>query len=168
MSNCIKQLAILNWRHNMEPYTVCFFGHRTLRDLRRVDETLPPILEELILTKTYVEFLIGRNGEFDEYAASLIKMTQRKTDRQNSSLTLVLPYPTAKLAYYEAYYDDIVIPESLSSAHPKQAITLRNRRMVEQSKLVIVNVEHAKGGAYEAMKFAEKLNKRVVNLASLA
>ena len=36
--------------------------------------------------------------------------------------------------------------------------------MIEQSDMVIVYVEHNKGGAYNAMKYAEKLNKKVVNI----
>ena len=37
--------------------------------------------------------------------------------------------------------------------------------MVEQADLVIVNVEKSQGGAYTAMKYAEKLHTHVINLA---
>ena len=56
-----------------EIYRVALFGHRTLYDLRKVEDRLAPILENLLRTKEYVEFYIGRHGEFDEYAASVIK-----------------------------------------------------------------------------------------------
>ena len=151
----------------MQTYTVSLFGHRRLNDPQKIDKSLSPIIEDLLCKKAYVEFLIGRNGEFDEYAASLIKSIQKKTDRQNSDLTLVLPYTVADLMYYEAYYDSIIQPESFAKVHPKKAITLRNRWMVEQSHLMIVNVEHSKGGAYDAMKYANRLNKNIVNLASV-
>ena len=36
--------------------------------------------------------------------------------------------------------------------------------MVEQSDLVIVNVERNKGGAFTAMKYAEKQHKKIINL----
>jgi hypothetical protein len=39
--------------------------------------------------------------------------------------------------------------------------------MLEQSDLVIVNVEHSKGGAYTAMKYAEKNNKKIINLCDI-
>ena len=77
---------------------------------------------------------------------------------------MVLPYTVADLEYYEKYYDSIIIPESLHGAHPKAAITLKNRWMIEQSDLVMIYVEREKGGAYAAMKYAEKLNKRIINL----
>ena len=146
-------------------YTVCFFGHRNIRDLRRIDEKLIPILTDLIRTKPYLVFAVGRNGEFDEYVASVIKRVQKEWGKDNSSLTLVLPYTVSDLAYYEKYYDDIIIPDHLHGTHPKSAITMRNQWMVEQADLVIVNVEKMQGGAYAAMKYAERQAKKAINLA---
>lgn len=148
----------------MNVFTVSLFGHRKIDDLWRLNEQLVPIIKKLIQTKLYVCFLIGRNGEFDEYAASVIKHVQKEVELENSDLTLVLPYTSANLEYYEKYYDNIIIPESVYNAHPKSAITLKNRWMIERSNLVIIYAEHDKGGAYTAMKYAKKLNKDIVNL----
>ena len=150
----------------MTVFTVSLFGHREIDDLRRLENKLTPIIKELIQTKAFVAFLIGRNGEFDEYVASVIKRIQKAVGKENSDITLVLPYKVADLAYYERYYDSVVIPESVYGAHPKLAITLKNRWMVEQSDLVIVHVEREKGGAYTAMKYAEKLDKEVIDLCT--
>lgn len=147
-------------------YTVSFFGHRELYNIRQINEQLTPILKELIRTKSYVAFLIGRNGGFDEYVASVIKFVQREVGKDNNDMTLVLPYTVANLEYYEKYYDSIIIPDNVDGVHPKSAITKKNRWVVEQSDLVIVNVERNKGGAYMAMKYAEKLNKKIINLAN--
>ena len=149
-----------------KPYSVAFFGHRYLDDLRKLEERLAPIVAELIRTKEYVEFNIGRNGEFDEYAASVIKRTRRDVDTNNSALTLVLPYSKANMDDYEKYYDEITIPEPCYNKHFKVAITERNKWMVEQADLVIVFVEKESGGAYAAMQYAEKLEKQIINLAS--
>ncbi len=151
----------------MTVYTVSLFGHREINDLRRLEAKLAPIIKELIQTKPYVDFLIGRNGEFDEYTASIIKRAQKANGKENNDITLVLPYTVANIEYYEKYYDNIIISECVYRAHPKSAITLKNRWMVEESDLVIVYVEHEKGGAYTAMKYAEKLHKRVINLHAL-
>ena len=51
------------------PYTVSFFGHRRVEDFRVVSEALEDLAAELICTKSYVDFLVGRNGEFDQLAA---------------------------------------------------------------------------------------------------
>ena len=125
------------------------------------------MIKELIQTKPYVSFLIGRNGEFDEDAASVIKHAQKELGKENNDITLVLPYAVARLAYYEKYYDNIVIPERLYGVHPKSAITLKNRWMVDMSDLVIAYVERTNGGAYEALKYAEKRNKKIINIATV-
>ena len=148
----------------MEIFTVSLFGHREIHDLKRIEEQLISMIKEIMQAKSYVAFLIGRNGEFDEYAASVIKRLQKDFGKERFDITLVLPYTVANLEYYEKYYDHIILPESVHGAHPKSAITLKNRWMIEQSDLVIVWVERENGGAHKAMKYAEKLNKRVVNL----
>ncbi len=149
----------------MNIFTVSLFGHREIYDLRELENRLAPIIKELIKTSFYVSFLIGRNGEFDEYAASVIKRTQEDVGKENCEISLVLPYTVSKLEYYEKYYDSIIIPEHLRHVHPKSAITLKNMWMIEQSDLVIAYVEHNFGGAYTAMKYAKKLNKNVINLS---
>ena len=150
----------------MNVFTVSLFGHREIDDLRLLNNQLAPIIKELIQTKLYVSFLVGRNGEFDEYAASVIKHVQKEVGKESSDITLVLPYTVANLEYYEKYYDSIIIPESVYGAYPKSAITLKNRWMIEHSNLIIVYVEREKGGAYIAMKYAEKLNKNIINLCT--
>jgi hypothetical protein len=119
------------------------------------------------LTKEYVEFYIGRNGDFDEFAATVIKRVQKQLDRGNSALILTLPYTVKDIEYYEDYYDEIVIPDAIGRAHPKAAITLRNRWMVDTADLVIAYIEHEQGGAYAAVRYAEKNNKKVVYLTKL-
>lgn len=147
-------------------FTVSLFGHRKIENLRQINDSLAPIVKDLIEKNDSISFLIGRNGEFDEYAASILKRVQKETESDTCDIILVLPYRVANLEYYEKYYDSIVLPEKVHGAHPKIAITLKNRWMVEQSDLVIVYVEHNKGGAYTAMTYAQKQGKHVLNLFS--
>ncbi len=125
------------------------------------------MIKHFIQTRCYVSFLIGRNGEFDEYAASILKHVQKEVKKENNEISLVLPYAVAGLEYYEKYYDSIIIPQRVYGAHPKSAILLKNQWMIEQSDIVIVYAKHTKGGAYTAMKYAERLGKRVINLHTL-
>ena len=148
----------------MKVFTVSLFGHREIEDLRALDDLLFPIVSELVRAKEYVNFIIGRNGEFDEYAASVIKRAQKTLGKENSEITLVLPYAVAKMEYYEKYYDSFIIPENLCGVYPKSAIRLKNQWMVERSDLVIVYVERGAGGAYEAKKYADKLKKNIINI----
>ena len=148
----------------MNNFTVCLFGHREINDLRKLNNGICAVINELMHEKEHLTFLIGRSGEFDEFATSVIKYRQRVLGKDKSDLILVLAYATKAMERYEEYYDDIIIPDCLYHAHPKAMITLRNRWMIEHSDLVIVYVDRKKGGAYSAMCYAQRLNKRVVNL----
>ena len=148
----------------MDIFRVSFAGHRNIYGQCDLEDRIQKIAEEIICNNDFVEFYVGRNGEFDEIAASLVKLVQRATQRDNSTLTLVLPYPVKDLEYYEKYYDDIIIYEAEEKPHPKRAITDRNRWMVDQADLVIAYVDKQEGGAYQAMKYAQCQLKELVLL----
>ena len=150
-----------------ETYRVVLFGHRDFSAHRTLDEHLYTVLKEVIREKAFVEIYIGRNGEFDIYAATIVKSVQRAMGKQNNELICVLPYPQKDIEYYQQYYDTVMIPESIGKSHPKGAITKRNRWMVEQGDLFICYVEREEGGAYAALKYAKKLDKRIINLAKV-
>ena len=152
----------------MDIFTVSLFGHRDITDLRHLDTTMCLVIEELIKTKSYVSFLIGRNGEFDEYTASVIKRIQKKHGKENSEIRLILPYVVKDVEFYENYYDNILIPECVAGLHPKSAIKKRNRWMIEQSDLVIAYLERENGGAYSAVKYAKRINKEVIYIKNRA
>ena len=150
----------------MNTFTVSFFGHRQIDRPFEAEERLERIIRELIRSKEYVEFLVGRNGEFDQMAASTVRRVKKAVDDANSALVLVLPYMTAEYsnnkASFEDYYDEI---EVFDSGHFRSAFGQRNRSMVDRSDLVICCIERNEGGAYETVKYARKNNKRVLNVA---
>lgn len=149
----------------MNIYKVTLFGHRNLYAYREVEERLYPILRDLIQTKECVEIYIGRNGEFDIFAASIVKKLQKSFGKEKIGMTLILPYPQKDMEYYEQYYDSIMIPEPIESTHPKGAITRRNEWMIEQCDFFICYAKHKNGGTYNALKYARKLEKKILNLA---
>ena len=148
----------------MKPFTVSFFGHRKIDEFGIIEENLSRIMTDVIKKNESVVFLIGRQGEFDEYAASVIKGVKKRYDTYDCSLVLVLPYTVADIEYYSKYYDDIVISESADSAHPKAAAELKNRYMIDASDLVVFYVRE-KGGAYKALQYAVSRGKKIVNIA---
>lgn len=126
-------------------------------------------MHNIITQKEYVEFLIGRAGEFDLLAASVIRRAIKNYGCGNTSLILVLPYMKAeyrdnKLEYLN-YYDEIEVCAESSKTHYKSAIQVRNRSMVDRSDLVICCIQRNSGGAYKTVQYAEKKNCRIVNLA---
>ena len=151
----------------MNIYTVSLFGHRRLSDPFKAEQKLHTIVRDLLLQKEYVDFLIGRDGEFDILAASVIRNCIKQFGSGNASLILVLPYERAEYRdnkdSFEAYYDEIEIYPG-EGTYFKAAIEQRNHYMAERADLVICCVEHESGGAYGAVKYAEKIGKKIVNL----
>lgn len=80
----------------MQTFTVSFFGHRCLNDSLLVEKKLEATIRHLITTKEYVEFLVGRDGEFDQLVSSTVRRCKREIRDDNSSRVLVLPYKTAE------------------------------------------------------------------------
>lgn len=152
----------------MEIYTVSFFGHRHIDNYRAIDKALDELIETLLKSKEYVEFLVGRNGEFDQIVSSAICRYKRAVRNNNSAHIWVLPYVTADFRDYEedyrAYYDEIEIFSS-TDIHYKAAFQARNRNMVDRSDLVVFFVEYHKGGAYQTMRYAIQEDKPYINLA---
>lgn len=140
----------------MNTFTVSFFGHREMENAFEVEARLEKIVTELIRNKEYVEFLVGRDGEFDLLASSVIRRCARRYGNANTSLVLVLPYPRSDYRDNEEsfndYYDDVEICEEAARGHFKAAIATRNRCMIDRSDLVVCCVQRKKGGAYSAFK----------------
>ena len=163
-----------DWLENGEDrtvniFTVSFFGHRIIPAFREAEDRVEALVHALILEKEYVEFLVGRDGDFDQIVSSAVKRQKRLVRDDNSSLVWILPYPTAELCNnmenFEAYYDEIEICGNAASSHPKGAFQIRNRQMVKRSDLVVFYVDHTSGGAYQTMRYAQKEKKNILNLA---
>ena len=55
----------------MKLFAVSFFGHRQVDDSFLIERQLESTIRELLLTKEYVEFLVGRDGEFDQLGSQM-------------------------------------------------------------------------------------------------
>ncbi len=155
----------------LDTFTVAFFGHRWVDNIILIEELLDEEIRTLLDQKEYVEFLVGRNGDFDQCVASSIRRAKRDYRDGNSAFVLVLPYCTADYTnnekYYEEYYDEIEICEESAKAHPKAAIQIRNKQMVDRADLVICFVKETHGGAFQTMQYALKQEKTIINLADI-
>ena len=155
----------------MNVFTVSFFGHRHIDNPFEIEEQLERIIREIISTKEYAEFLIGRDGEFDQLVSSTVRRCKKTFRDDNSALVLVLPYMTAECRKntksFGEYYDAVEICSESSDKHFKSAHRVRNRTMVERSDLVVFCVEHNYGGAYTSMKYAMKKEVNYINLCDV-
>ena len=50
----------------MRIYSVAFFGHRYVDNIIKVENLLEEQIRKLIDENEYVDFLVGRNGDFDQ------------------------------------------------------------------------------------------------------
>ena len=148
-----------------EIYRVSFIGHRQIGRFRFVEEQLDRIISDLLNRKEYVEFYVGKNGDFDTMVASAVKRGQKAYGAANSSLILVLPYSVADMEMLEQFYDEIWLPEELYKVHYKSAITKRNEWLVKNSDLLVAYVVNDSGGAAYCLKQAQKEGVQIKNIA---
>lgn len=152
----------------MTIYTVCFFGHRYVDEPVSIDSQVYEVVCNLIRNNDYVDFLIGRDGDFDQLVSSAIIRAKRNIFEANSSHIWVMANKRAEYLNnsldYDKYYDAVEICEKSAECHPKAAITIRNKNMIERSDLCIFYVRHNYGGAWSALRYAKKLKKNIIHL----
>lgn len=151
-------------------YTVTFIGHRHIDKFFPIEEKVEQTVRKLINEKVYVDFLVGRNGDFDQIVSSVILNVKKKVFSANASLIWIMPYETAEYRNnaesFEKYYDEIELCNESACAHFNSAIQLRNRYMIDRADLLICFVKK-EGGAYQTMKYAIKTGKKVINIYDL-
>ena len=152
----------------LETYTVSFFGHRKIHNHLYLDQVLDEFIMRLLREHSYVEFLVGRDGDFDQLISSAVRRCKRRYGHNNSALVWVMPYLSAFFRDNEeachAYYDGIEICDISAAKHFKAAIQTRNKHMVDRSDLVVLYVETSSGGAYQTMQYALRQGKEIINL----
>lgn len=153
----------------LKDYTVCFFGHRRVENFNQADARTEKLIRNLKQTKDTIEFLVGREGEYDQIASSTVRRVRKLYSEGQCWLTWVLPYTKAELkndmAAFQAYYDSIEICDASTLLHPKAAIQARNRNLVDRSDLCVFFVERQSGGAWATMRYALRQGKQAINLA---
>ena len=153
----------------MVSYNVALFGHRYIENPKMVEDRLEKQLRRILKEDPSTDFIVGRNGEFDCLAAATIRRVRKSIEDVGCRIMLLLPYYTAEYMQnqeaYENYYDLIGVCGHSERVHPKSAIGVRNREMVDEANLVICYVERRRGGAYAAMQYAMHSGKTVINLA---
>lgn len=151
----------------MNTYTVSFFGHRVIYQSEDIEKRLEILIESLVKSNENVEFLVGRDGDFDILVSSVICRITKRLSYGNTAHVLVLPYMRAEYRNnkedFLKYYDEVEICERSCCSHYKSAIQIRNRYMV--ADLVVCYVGRPKGDAYSTMAYAVRRGKTVINIA---
>lgn len=121
------------------------------------------------IAKGCTVFYTGAMGDFDGLFSSTVR--RAKMVYTNIKLICVKPYFTAELnenkEYYEVFYDDIIIPDEIAGTHYKAAIKARNRWMIEMSDIVLGYTIRNSGGAFAALRYAEKYGREIIDISRM-
>lgn len=155
--------------HMVKVRAVSLFGHRYIENIIPIEDKIKELAEKIIEGYELTYFFVGRDGDFDRIASSVIKKLKNHLDDPDRiCLIWMLPYYTAEYRRneeaYDEFYDLVHICPQSEAAHFKSAYEIRNRCMVDGSDIVICYVGTNSGGAYKAMKYAEKMGKKIINI----
>lgn len=76
----------------MDIFRVSFIGHRVVDEYRQVEEELDEVIELLHRKYGFIDFNVGRNGEFDELATQAVRRSE-ENGRSGANLRLLNHIP---------------------------------------------------------------------------
>ncbi len=145
---------------------VAFCGHASYISNPKDEERVFELLEKRV-TKEACEFFLGVHGGFDRFACSCAK--RFKECHRNVKLILITPYilseNSERYASYEKDQFDLIYYPALENIPPRYAISHRNRWIVDHADMIIAYVVNKYGGAYTMLRYAQRKNKEIYNLA---
>ena len=138
---------------------VAFCGHKNVYQTERVSQQVKQIVSSLVKEGAGT-FLLGGYGSFDSIAAVAV----RDLKKEYSGLRSVLVVPYLNRDYDTSLYDESVYPP-IEDVPKRFAISRRNEWMVDKADVIIAYVDHDWGGAAATLRYAERKNKRIINVA---
>ncbi len=149
-----------------ENKTCCFAGHRQIHDSTvklKIKQTAISLIE-----KGTTVFLVGNYGDFDRYAASVIRSL--KEEYPFIQLDLVIPYLTKEMItnkeWYESRFHQILVADIPEHTPHQLKILKGNEYLVNQSDYLIAYVMYSYGGAAKTMAYAKR--KEHITIFNLA
>lgn len=141
-----------------------FFGHRK-GDYKSVESKINKVVMDLIEREEVTQFYSGGRGAFDWLCARLVSKLKEKYP--HIKLTRVLSYmPRKKEEYDLPYFDDSVYVLE-KKVLPRFAIIETNKALVDKVDFVVSGVYRSFGGALQAVEYAKRKGKSVVDIYSL-
>lgn len=142
---------------------ISFFGHKDFSTRKEYKEKIFLLLEELAKNNK-VEAFIGGYGNFDSFILSCC--TELKKSYKNLKIIFITPYIGKYLENRKSFlqkFDQIIYPP-IENCHPRFAILRRNEWIINQSDKIIFYIDRNFGGAYTAMQYSLKKNKKIINI----
>lgn len=146
---------------------ISFIGNRFISDCADLSRQLYECIMSNMPKDEPVIFFYGGYGAFDKLCLNVCR--EIKKGRPDCEIIYITPYITESQQrniqqdMMSSLYDSVIYPP-LESTPPRFAIVKRNEWMVDQSDLIISYVRSTCGGAYKALRFAEKRKKKIISL----
>jgi uncharacterized phage-like protein YoqJ len=147
---------------------ITFLGHSSLYITDDLRHKILRTIKNIIHQGEKVSFYCGGYGDFDNLYAGICRSV--KKENPSCEVIFITPYMTEsqqqKIKEWvdEKLYDSVIYPP-LETIPPRVAIVKRNEWMIQKADFIIAYVKHTYGGAYRALKYADKKKKSVINLA---
>ena len=149
---------------------IAFAGHAQISSQEKIKEAVKEQLRANAKRGTAVTCYLGGRGDFDAICARACK--ELKEERLKLEAVYVTPYlgisEQARIREMQScgLCDGVLYPP-IESTPPKFAISKRNEWMMTNADLIIAYVAHGYGGAYQALRIAERKRKKIINLFDL-
>ena len=144
-----------------------FFGHRYTFITPELEEKITANVRKLI-AQGIDEFWCCEQGTFDWICRSIVlHLKQQYKFISICGVCAYNPnkYPLIRQESMDKMYDYLIYNDKIANGHPRFAIVRRNRYIAENADVIICYIEEEKGGAYNAVKYAEKCGAKIINLA---
>ena len=159
------RLCLLGLNGKCSMGEICaFFGHRDTPMTDRIEKDLTDVIRKLIF-QGVDEFWLGEQGAFD-YMSRLVLKNLKKEYRWIAICIFPTRLPSkAKMKWLDEQKYEIIYPEEVAKAPFKVALLRRNQYMVKYADNIVCYITREHGGAYKAVKQAQKMYKNIINLA---
>ena len=129
-----------------------------------IERHLTEVLRTMIL-KGVNEFWLCEEGTFN-----CLTRIVAKDLRQEFPWILLRIFPAyypsyAKMDWFSDNDYDLFYPDEMQKVPPRLAILRRNKYIAQNADYIVCYVKRASGGAFKAMKEAQKYDKKIINLA---
>ena len=170
--------------------TVAFIGHRNVERTEILEKRLTEIVVNLIEKEKVDTFLFGSRSRFDSLCYEIVsKLKKTYTNINRVYVRATYEYIDEDYAdYLLKFYEKTFFPDKVSGAGAKSYV-VRNQVMVDMCDVLvtycdsnytppenttgnkmlnIINASKKKSGTQTAIRYAQKMDKRIINLISEA
>lgn len=152
------------------PQKMPFKFDRNDREYRKFEDSL---LDEVInlTNENCTEFLCGMAMGFDIVAAETVLLVKKAKPEKDIRLVAVQPFPEQSNTFSKSWkdrYDNIISNcdnvITVCDEYSRDCYFKRNKYMVDKSDFVLTWFDGKPGGTANTVKYAEKLQRGIINL----